>query len=387
MAISVPISNNPPPPSPIGFEGYEKRLEITFSEAPLFADPQGLGLRALSRAQIDSILDAARCTIVDQLTNREFDSYVLSESSLFVYPLKIILKTCGTTKLLLAIPPILDLAASLSLSVFSVKYSRGSFIFPNAQPSPHRSFSEEVAVLNGFFGSLSSGGQAYVIGDSVHSNRNWHVYSASQKPKVNTNSVTLEMCMTGLDKDRAAVFFNSSPDPTAKKMTKLAGISTILPGFEICDFEFEPCGYSMNAINGGALSTIHVTPEEGFSYASYEAAGFEPGSVEFAGLVERVLRCFEPAEFSVAVTCFGAVGTWGKGIEVCGYTCENVVRQEIAGGGFLVYHCFSAKEGQKEEGQKEEVSSPKSTLHCWDDEEIGGEMEGIFGKAMKKLER
>jgi S-adenosylmethionine decarboxylase len=26
-----------------------------------------------------------------------------------------------------------------------------------------------------------------------------------------------------------------------------------------------------------ALSTIHVTPEDGFSYASYEVMGFNPG--------------------------------------------------------------------------------------------------------------
>ncbi|MBO8907939.1 hypothetical protein INO82_14755, partial [Staphylococcus aureus] len=77
----------------------------SFSEAPLFVDPQGSGLRALSRAQIDSILSAARCEIVDHLSHDKFDSYVLSESSLFVYPLKIILKTCGTTKLLQSIQP------------------------------------------------------------------------------------------------------------------------------------------------------------------------------------------------------------------------------------------------------------------------------------------
>ncbi|KAF7813035.1 S-adenosylmethionine decarboxylase proenzyme-like [Senna tora] len=147
---------NPPPPSPIGFEGFEKRLEITFCEPPIFKDPHGQGLRALTHSQLDSILEPACCTIVSQLSNVEFDSYVLSESSLFMYPLKIILKTCGTTKLLLSIKPILDLADSLSLSVFAVKYSRGSFIFPNYQHAPHRSFCEEVTVLNDHFGHLDS---------------------------------------------------------------------------------------------------------------------------------------------------------------------------------------------------------------------------------------
>ena len=95
----------------------------------MFAGPLGLGLRVLTRSQLDLVLEPACCTIVAQLSNTEFDSYVLSESSLFVYPLKIVLETCGTTKLLLSVPQILKLAESLSLGVASVKYSRGTFIF------------------------------------------------------------------------------------------------------------------------------------------------------------------------------------------------------------------------------------------------------------------
>ncbi|XP_010929198.1 S-adenosylmethionine decarboxylase proenzyme [Elaeis guineensis] len=362
MASSLVDSPNPSPVSPIGFEGYEKRLEITFSEAPVFVDPQGRGLRALSRAQIDSILELARCTVVSQLSNKDFDSYVLSESSLFVYPCKIILKTCGTTRLLLSIPRILELAKELSLSPLSAKYSRGTFIFPGAQPSPHRSFSEEVSVLNQFFGGLKSGGNAYVIGDPVAPNRNWHIYYATQKPE--PPMVTLEMCMTGLSTEQASIFFKNSVvghSSSSKEMTKLSGISDIIPEMEICDFEFDPCGYSMNAIHGPAFSTIHVTPEEGFSYASYEAMGLNPGSLVFGDLIKRVLRCFGPLEFSVAVTIFGGcrlAGTWSKKVEIDGYACNDLVEQELPGGGLLMYQNFAASAVT--------AVSPRSILHCWE---------------------
>ena len=83
------------PVSGIGFEGYEKRLEISFFEPGIFADTGGNGLRSLSKTQLDGILKPAECTIVSSLSNGEVDSYVLSESSLFVYPYKIIIKTCG----------------------------------------------------------------------------------------------------------------------------------------------------------------------------------------------------------------------------------------------------------------------------------------------------
>ncbi|XP_020110472.1 S-adenosylmethionine decarboxylase proenzyme-like [Ananas comosus] len=350
--------------SAIGFEGFEKRLEITFSEAPIFVDPRGRGLRALSRAQIDSILDLARCTVVSELSNKDFDSYVLSESSLFVYPYKIILKTCGTTKLLLSIPRILELANELSLSVLSAKYSRGSFIFPGAQPSPHRSFSEEVAILNRFFGGLKSGGNAYVIGDSKKPDSKWHIYYATERPE--RRMVTLEMCMTGLDTGKASVFFKSSSEShssSANEMTQISGISDIIPEMEICDFEFDPCGYSMNGIHGPALSTIHVTPEEGFSYASYEAMGFNPRSLVYRDIIRRVLHCFGPSEFSVAVTIFGGLrqaASWGKKVGVDGYICNESVEQKLPGGGILMYQSFSAATNAT-------LGSPRSIL-CYRDE-------------------
>uniref|UniRef100_A0ACD5YVT4 Uncharacterized protein n=1 Tax=Avena sativa TaxID=4498 RepID=A0ACD5YVT4_AVESA len=359
-----------PPVSAIGFEGYEKRLEVTFSEASVFTDPKGKGLRALSRAQIDSVLDLAKCTIVSELSNKDFDSYVLSESSLFVYPYKVVIKTCGTTKLLLAIPRILELAEELSLPLAAVKYSRGTFIFPEAQPSPHKNFSDEVAFLNGYFGGLKSGGNAYVIGDPAKPGQNWHVYYATQKPEQPV--VNLEMCMTGLDKKKASVFFKTSADghtSCAKEMTKLSGICDIIPEMEICDFDFEPCGYSMNAIHGSAFSTIHVTPEDGFSYASYEVMGLDPASMSYGDLVKRVLRSFGPSDFSVAVTIFGGcghAGTWGEKLDVgAAYDSTNMVEQELPSGGLLIYQSFTAI-------REMSTGSPRSVLNCFVDDNLEG---------------
>ncbi|CBI16893.3 unnamed protein product, partial [Vitis vinifera] len=88
---------------------------------------------------------------------------------------------------------------------------------------------------------------------------------------------------------------------SAAVMTENSGIRKILPNSEICDFEFDPCGYSMNAIEEDAISTIHVTPEDGFSYASFEAMGYNLNDDSLTQMLERVLDCFQPAHFSVAL--------------------------------------------------------------------------------------
>lgn len=85
-------------PNPI-FEGSEKRLELHFTDADA-STPSPSGLRAISRNTLDTLMELAACEIVSCTSNAHLDSYVLSESSLFVYPRTWILKTCGTTKLL-----------------------------------------------------------------------------------------------------------------------------------------------------------------------------------------------------------------------------------------------------------------------------------------------
>lgn len=346
--------------SAIGFEGYEKRLEVSFFEPSLFLDTQGKGLRALAKSQIDEILQPAECTIVSSLSNDQLDSYVLSESSLFIFPYKIIIKTCGTTKLLLSIEPLLRLAGELSLDVKSVRYTRGSFLCPGGQPFPHRNFSEEVSVLDGHFAKLGLSSVAYLMG-SDDETKKWHVYSASSARNSNCsnkNVYTLEMCMTGLDNDKASVFFKKESG-SGGSMTDNSGIREILPQSQICDFEFEPCGYSMNSVEGGAISTIHVTPEDGFSYASFEAVGYDFTTMDLTHLVSKVLTCFEPKQFSVAVHSSVAQKSYDSGlcVDLDDYGCrESTVESLGEERGTVIYQRFE-KLGRY-------CCSPRSTLKC-----------------------
>jgi len=101
-------------------------------------------MRGITRAEWQSVLDEAKCTILGVLRDEACNAYLLSESSLFVYSHKIVAKTCGTTTLLRMLPPLLRLVMARGMQVEWVAYSRKDFLFPQEQKFPHRSTAEEV---------------------------------------------------------------------------------------------------------------------------------------------------------------------------------------------------------------------------------------------------
>ena len=185
-------SDGPTPDSP-GFEGVEKVLEIDF--APGYGEPRGL--RDITRAEWDAVLSDAKCTILNTLSNDKLDSYVLSESSLFVYPQKLVIKTCGTTTLLMCLPRLLELAQKLLLRVEWVAYTRKDFQFPQAQKYPHRGPKEEISYLKELFPEGSAFLMGPVTGD------HWLVFVADYMDRATTVCVdrTLDMMMFGIDEE------------------------------------------------------------------------------------------------------------------------------------------------------------------------------------------
>jgi S-adenosylmethionine decarboxylase proenzyme len=223
-------------PNPI-FEGSEKRVEIDFDVS---ASSPADGLRALSRGQLDHLMSLAACTIVSSRTNAHLDAYVLSESSLFVYPSKWVLKTCGTTKLLNAVPELLAMAAEhLGMTPRRCKYSRASFLFPEQQPAPYRDgFDVEARFLRSHFGHLGNGGSAYVLGD-MFNGLQWHVFcadahgaDAAYKPASGRPFHKFEVCMTDLCREAASAFYrtNNAAFVSAAQTTIDTGIADLVPG-------------------------------------------------------------------------------------------------------------------------------------------------------------
>lgn len=227
--------------------GPEKLLEVWFSPSAqeLASSAVPTGLKAVSPEIWKGMLDIVNCQVLSIVESDDVDAYLLSESSMFVFPHKLILKTCGTTTLLLGLPRILEIAAlyagfpknsppcyggiSSAAAPYRVFYSRKNFLFPDRQRGPHRSWRDEVNTLDKLF----LGGSAYMIGKM--NGEHWYLYltepytsltpptTPSRETMTKTvtlpesmerrrngcdeNDETLEILMTDLDEENAKQFY------------------------------------------------------------------------------------------------------------------------------------------------------------------------------------
>jgi len=269
------------------FEGPEKRLEVDFKINP----SRPLGLRIYSKEQWQELLNYANCTIISSLCNDFCDSYVLSESSLFVFPAKMILKTCGTTTLLRTIPKLLEYARGCQMSIEYVMYSRKNFLMPEKQIAPHTSWNDEVEYLDEYFD-----GQSYLMGPITKDH--WYLYVADYSDPCDAASkeVTLEIMMHKLDRAAASQFYRKEG---IAERDKFPGVAELINGQETDEYNFTPCGYSMNGLADQYYSTIHVTPEAHCSYASFET---NLSVNSYKNSVLRVFDIFKPG--TVTLTLF-----------------------------------------------------------------------------------
>jgi S-adenosylmethionine decarboxylase len=304
-----------------GFEGPEKRLEVTFSQRS--TSP---GMRSICQAEWQSMLDQAKCTIISSTSTGYIDSYVLSESSLFVYDDRIILKTCGTTTLLNCLDKLQELCKKCDCDFKTVIFSRKNFNFPQRQPFPHTNFETELTTLSKKFV-----GAAHILGPFLTGGDHHYIYrsehpildtveetvlsedelsdSESPSPAQKLGS-TLEILMSQLDPEAMSNFYRNEKYVDAKTTTKSIGLATILPHMITDEVMFEPCGYSVNGISSrdGSYFTVHVTPEPHCSFVSFETnADLSPS--ERRTLISEVVTIFRPGRFSVVITSTSQIST------------------------------------------------------------------------------
>lgn len=304
------------------FEGREKLLEIWFRPAAERAGdgarqnengcddrkhPYGphAGLRAIPRERLDDMLNIVQAKILGSCHNEFLDSYVLSESSLFISAHRIVIKTCGTTSLLVAIPTIISLARDCGLTeVQELFFSRHTLLAPQEQPAPHRSFADETACLEQWFDGhshvvrMESSEGPFKSLNKLDSSMDemWCVYMLDDSSCLGVSDQTLELHMEELDQERMQLFYKGNL--SAAEVTVASGIMGIFPAATVHEYLFEPCGYSCNALMDECYFTIHVTPQKEFSYVSFES---DADIKDYAPLVQKVIDLFRPGRFSAVI--------------------------------------------------------------------------------------
>lgn len=256
------------------FEGPEKKVEIGLGgDAP--------DLRSLPRQfWVDRVTEAG-AVILSELKNEDAHAYLLSESSLFVYANRVVMITCGRTTLVTAAEKMLEAWKDQVAYVF---YERKNEHFPELQKT---AFTHDVGRLAKLVPS-----SAWRFGN-VDSHQIQMLASEAPIDPAQRDR-TLEILMHGIHPEAAKLFSAQRAEASPERR---AAFRALLEGFEVDEYDFQPTGYSLNALRGPHYLTVHVTPEEIASYVSFETnLDFGPNPKAW---VERVQAVFEPRSLDV----------------------------------------------------------------------------------------
>lgn len=282
------------------FEGAEKRLVIYFSanKAASTAASVPPDLRTISQSVWEEVLEMVKCKILHSISSSEMIAYLLSESSMFISRNHLLLKTCGQTTLLLCLPKLLQIASKLGLKLVDMYYSHKNLLIPEAQSIPHVNFDQECQFLDC---KLPSAGVKNTFSARNLSSDSFFLYSYSNshfdRKSCKNEHLKFEIIMENLNETIMRQFiFNDKPETTANKVTVSSGISDLIPGMQIDDYIFDGCGYSMNGLSGSNYLTIHITPEEAFSFVSLET---NVPVENYGSFIQKILECFKPSKFMV----------------------------------------------------------------------------------------
>ncbi|MEC4724892.1 S-adenosylmethionine decarboxylase proenzyme [Shewanella sp. D64] len=231
------------------FEGSEKRVEVRVSTSTN-------SLRLLDDKFWVDVVASANAEILSKMSNEFCDAYLLSESCLFVWDDKLLMLTCGNTRLIDAVILCVDKLGLLAIA--SVTYQRKSEYLSHLQAS---CFSEDLLRLRS---KLS--GAAYRIG---HLDTHHHYLFATETvcpalvPKSNN-----ELLMYHI-KGAVADYLRSDRQ-SCEQIRQMLGLEALFPSFTFDDHLFSPFGYSINGLWEDKYMTIHITPQEQSSYVSIE---------------------------------------------------------------------------------------------------------------------
>ncbi|MFA6092590.1 MAG: adenosylmethionine decarboxylase [Elusimicrobiota bacterium] len=312
------------------FEGTEKKVEVRVSRG-------GGSLRKLGVERWSSVTRAARAKILSKISSGCCDAYLLSESSLFVYDDKMMMRTCGRTTLAEAVVKLLEFVPAPRIR--SLIYARKNENFPRRQPSR---FQVDAALLG-----RNMSGRTVRLGS--RDGQHLRLFHFGRPSAASAADETVELIMHDIGPGARAVFRSSGCGGTGL-IRERTGIHELRPGFQVDDHVFRPRGYSLNAVRGRSYYTVHVTPEVRGSYASFET-NMRLSARSFARTLAKVLGIFEPRAFELVLfqppdrACpfdpCGPEKRSGPASVPTGYRLKGESRRKLSRGCEVRFLCFT----------------------------------------------
>ena len=259
------------------FEGSEKKLEVIFS-------PIKEPLRNKPEAFWKKLCEKSNANILSHFSNSFCDSYVLSESSLFVWDHRLLMLTCGKSSLVNAMLSLLKSFKKADVDLLF--YQRKNEFFPYNQKT---SFREDLEKLR-----KKIQGKAYCFG--LPDEHHFYLFHSEGQCRPEPSDRTIEILMYDLDDHIKKLFFTAE---SARDIKNRMGLERLFENAQVDDYLFKPAGYSLNGLVGKRqYYTIHVTPQEPGFYVSFETNITEQSVDE---ITERVISLFKPFSFDVIV--------------------------------------------------------------------------------------
>ena len=249
------------------FEGSEKKIEIIFSSSSLSLFERPLKFW-------DKIVRSCGAEIISHLKLPKIHSYILSESSLFLWDHRLVFITCGQTRLSQSLIKILKNFSKDSIEICF--FQRKNEFFPQVQKS---CFHKDLRKIRN-----RMPGKAYRFGP-LH-DHHFFLFHSEADFIPDEQDQTLEILIYDSE-----MFKDSSTQTSLRLKNELA---KAFFGFEIQEHFFTPLGYSLNAVRDEWYYTLHITPEKSFFYISFET-NIKEKSVQL--LADKILTIFRPVRF------------------------------------------------------------------------------------------
>ncbi len=315
----------------MSFENAEKKIEITFKQG-------SKSLKILPKSFWDSLAAKAKVRILSSVNSPLCDSYLLSESSLFVFPQKLLLITSGQQTL---VPVVEHILSSFKIDDLD------SFFYEVKGSSYENSFMKEVLSLSSFIpGTLINLGEKASHQVSLF-------YMERPATLLKNSEATFEVLMHKLD-SRFQEVFSLDKASARKAISENPGFKSFFESFDVQDFSFQPFGYSLNSIKGDKYFTLHVSPRERASFASIETNFTDFGADK---LLDASFSLFRPQ--SLQLVAYSPHKEFN--FPICeGFKLKAQARKRLGNGFSLQFFDFQSLQ---EESFLEEIQLSKVFTH------------------------